>query len=84
MTNKTMTRYYANKVTLVGALIEGQHIMEFVWNIHPFDWYSMPSHFLADEYGNILQPGEFRDILLKTRTWNMASIGRMGPINDTE
>ena len=70
-----------------GAVI-GLHIAsngfgdEFVWNVHPFTWYgtcciTMGNKLISDEYGNSWTLGAFRDMLLDTRSWNLASIGKL-------
>lgn len=77
MSHKSITKYYR----LEGKEVVGSHVnnsngaKEFIWIIHPFDWYK--TQFLVkDEFGNILNTDEFRQILLNTTTWNMANIGK--------
>lgn len=77
MSYKSSTQYYRLEGTeIVGIYVNrGGGSYEFIWFIHPFDWYK--TQFLVrDDFGNILNTDEFRQILLMTTTWNMANIGR--------
>lgn len=77
MNHKSVTKYFRLEGTqVVGTWVNrGNGSQEFIWFIHPFDWYK--TQFLVrDEWGNILSTDEFRQVLLMTTTWNMANIGK--------